>query len=145
MAGVKDRQPRHRFFQASFREVQRAVEEKAEKHGVPVVYADPKKTSKPCQVHGTPITYDDGSRTGRCSTGEEPWHRDVATCWNPLLKALRGDGGSAPCPVGLNVDGSAVPFRSTATHDPTGMPKSLRAGRKSLDAASEHKLMRMSA
>jgi len=129
---IRDKQLRHRIFQASFRGVQRAVEEKAREYGVPVVYVDPRNTSKLCPIHSTPIIYSNGSRIGRCSKGGEPWHRDVVACWNLLLKALRGDGSNAPSPAGLNVDGSPVPLGSTATHDPIGMPKSLWARWKSL-------------
>jgi len=58
--------------------------------------------------------------------------------------ARLGDGSSAPSLGGLSVDGRGMPFSSTATHDPTGIPKSLWARRKPLDATSKHKLMRMS-
>jgi len=129
---VKDRQLRHRIFQASFRGVQRAVEEKAKEYGVPVVYVNPKNTSKLCPAHNAPINYDNSSRIGRCSKDGELWHRDVAACWNFLLKALRGDGSDAPSPAGLNIDGSPVPLGSTAAHDPIGIPKSLWARWKSL-------------
>jgi len=37
-----------------------------------------------------------------------------------------------------------VPLGSTATHDPTGIPKSLWIRWKSLDATNKNKLMRMS-
>jgi len=141
---VKDDQLRHRIYQASFRGVQQAIEEKAREHGVPVVYVDPKNTSKQCPVHGAWITYSNGSRIGRCTVGSELWHRDVIACVNLLLRALLGDGSSAPSPAGLPVDGSHVPFGSTATHDPTGIPMSLWARRKPLDATNKNKLMRMS-
>jgi|GEM_PF-2357317 len=58
----------------------------------------------------------------------------VAACWNLLLKALRGDGSNAPSPVGLDIDGSPMPLGSTAIHEPIGIPKSLWAGWKSLEA-----------
>ncbi len=93
---VRDKQLRHRVFQASFRGIQRAVEEKAREHGVPVTYVDPRNTSKLCPIHDAPIVYDNGSRIGRCSRGGELWHRDVAATWNLLFRALRGDGSYAP-------------------------------------------------
>ncbi len=111
IARIKDKQLRHRIFQASFRGIQRAIEEKAREYGVPVIYVDPKNTSKLCPVHNALIIYNNGSRIGRCSIGEELWHRDVVACWNLLLKALRGDGSSAPSPVGLiPVDVRLVPL-----------------------------------
>ncbi len=132
---IKDKQLRHRIFQASFRGIQRAIEEKAREYGVPIIYVSPKNTSKLCPVHNAPIIYSNGSRMGRCSKGGELWHRDVVACWNLFLKALRGDGSLAPSPVGLNVDVSRMPFGTNATHDPIGIPKSLWARWKSLGAA----------
>ncbi|MET1128336.1 MAG: IS200/IS605 family accessory protein TnpB-related protein, partial [Thermoproteota archaeon] len=129
---IKDKQLRHRVFQASFKGVQRAIEEKAGEYGVPIVYVNPRNTSKLCPIHHEPIIYSNGSRTGRCSKGGELWHRDVVAVWNLLFKALRGDGSNAPSPVGHNLDGSPVPLGSTATHDPIGIPKSLWARWNSL-------------
>jgi len=48
---VRDDQLRHRLFQASSRGIQIAIEEKAREHGVPVIYVDPRNTSKMCAVH----------------------------------------------------------------------------------------------
>ncbi|AFK51610.1 transposase, IS605 OrfB family [Thermogladius calderae 1633] len=134
IARMSDDQLRHRVFQAAFRGVQRAIEEKAREHGVPVVYVDPRNTSRLCPVHGSEIAYEDGSRVGRCTRGGEHWHRDAVAVWNLLLRALRGGGSSAPSPAGLSVDGSPVPLGSTAAHEPTRVPKALWARRKSLDA-----------
>jgi len=131
---IRDKQLRHRIFQASFKGIQKAVEEKAKEYGVPVVYVDPKNTSKLCPVHDTPIIYSNGSRIGKCSMGGESWHRDVVACWNLLFKALRGDGSHAPSPVGLDVDVRLVPLASKATHEPIGIPKSLWVRWKSLGA-----------
>ena len=130
---VKDKQLRHRIFQVSFRGIQRAIEEKAREYGVPVIYINPRNTSKLCPIHSTPIIYNNGSRIGRCSKGGETWHRDVVACWNLLFKALRGDGSYAPNPVGHDVDVRLVPLASTATHDPIGIPKSLWVRWKSLE------------
>jgi len=141
---LRDDQLRHRIYQASFRGVQRAIEEKAKEHGVPVIYVNPKNTSRLCPVHSAWISYDNGSRIGKCTAGSELWHRDVVACVNLLLRALQGDGSDAPSPAGSAVDGSPVPLGSTATHDPTGIPKSLWARWKSLDATNEHELMRIS-
>jgi len=141
---VRNDQLRYRIYQASFRGVQRAIEEKAREHGVPVIYVNPKNTSRLCPVHSAKITYSNGSRIGRCTAGSELWHRDVVACVNLLLRALRGDGSAAPSPAGSAVDGSPVPLGSTATRDPTGIPRSLWARWKSLDATNEHELMRTS-
>jgi hypothetical protein len=54
-----------------------------------------------------------------------------------LLVARLGDVSPALSLGGLKVDGSPVPLGSTATHDPTGIPKSLWARRKPLDKTRE--------
>ncbi len=119
----KDEQLRHRMYRTSFKGIQKAIEGEAKEYGVPVVYVDPKNTSKQCPIHRALIIYDTGSRIGRCSKEGELWYRDVATCWNLLFKALGGDGGNAPNLLGLSVDGSHVPLGSTTTHDPAGIPE----------------------
>ncbi len=129
---IRDKQLRHRIFQASFRGIQKAIEEKAREYGVPVIYVNPKNTSKLCPIHNAPIIYANGSRIGRCTKGGELWHRDVAACWNFLLKAHLGDGSYAPSLGGLNLDGSPMPLGSTATHDPARFPKAVWARWKSL-------------
>ncbi len=130
MKRIRDRQLRHRIYQASLRGIQKAIEEKAKEYGVPIIYVDPKNTSKLCPIHKCKIKYN--SRIGKCQKGGELWHRDVVACWNILLKALTGDGSYAPSPIGLNVDGRLVPLASTATHDPIALPKGLWTRRKSL-------------
>jgi len=141
---IKDDQLRHRLFQASFRGIQIAIEEKAKEHGAPVIYVDPRNTSKVCPVHGAPIVYINGSRIGRCSKGGELWHRDVAACWNLLLRARLGDGSNAPSPGGLTLDGSPIPLGSTATHEPIVVKKPLWARWNPLDATmNTHKMIGM--
>ena len=95
---IRDKQLRHRVFQASFRGIQKAIEEKAKEYGVPVIYVNPKNTSKLCPIHNSPIVYDNNSRMGKCGKGGELWHRDVVACWNLFLKALRGDGAMLQAP-----------------------------------------------
>ncbi len=132
IARIKDKQLRHRIFQASFRGIQRAIEEKTKEHGVPVIYVNPKNTSRLCPAHDAPINYNSSSRIGKCGKGRELWHRDVVACWNLLLKALRGLEHCSHHLVGLDVDVRLVPLASNATHDPVGIPKSLWARWKSL-------------
>lgn len=95
---IKDKQLRHRIYQASFRGVQNAITEKAKEYGMPIVYQPPKGTSSMCPIHRAKIIYENGSRIGRCGKGGEFWHRDVASLWNLYLKTLRGDGSNAPNP-----------------------------------------------
>jgi IS605 OrfB family transposase len=141
---VRDGQLRHRVYQASFKGVQRAIEEKAREHGVPVVYVDPRNTSRMCLVHNARIVYSNGCRIGRCSKGGELWHRDIVACYNLLFKARLGNGSNAPSLSGLNLDGSPMPLGSTATHDPTVVTKALWARWKPLDAINKHEPIRMS-
>ena len=141
---VKDDQLRHRIYQASFKGVQKTIEEKAREHGVPVVYVNPRNTSRVCPVHDARIIYSNGGRIGKCSKRGELWHRDMVACYNLLLRARLGDGSTAPSLGGFTLDGSPVPLGSTATHEPTEIPKSLWARRKSLDAINKHELIRMS-
>jgi len=61
---INDGQLRHRVFQASFRGIQIAIEEKAREYGVPVIYVDPRNTSRMCPVHGASIVYINSSRIG---------------------------------------------------------------------------------
>jgi transposase len=141
----KDHQLRHRIFQVAFKGVQRAIEEKAREYGVPVIYVNPKNTSRKCPIHGAKIVYG-RDRHGTCSKGGETWHRDAVACYNLLLRALGGDGGHAPSRVRalISVDGGPAPLGSTAAHEPAGVPRALWARWRSLGATSEHKLMRVS-
>jgi len=129
---IRDDQLKHRIFQASLRGVQRAVEEKAKEYGVPIIYVDPKNSSRICPIHKSKINYRNGSRIGKCSKGEELWHRDVVSLWNLLIRARLGDGSSAPSLGGFNIDGRVMPLPSTATHEPIVVKKPLWARWKSL-------------
>jgi len=142
---IKDPQLRHRIYRAAFKGMQRAIEEKAREYGVPVIYVNPKNTSKICPIHGAKILYGK-DRHGVCSKGGETWHRDVVACYNLLLRALGGDGGAAPSRLRAltPLDGGPVPLGPTAAHEPTPIAREAWARWKSLGATSEHKLMRVS-
>jgi len=146
MERIKDPQLRYRIFQAAFKGMQRAIEEKAREYGVPVIYVDPRNTSKVCPIHGAEIVYGK-DRHGTCSRGGETWHRDVAACYNLLLRALGGDGGHAPSRLRalVTVDGGPVPLGPTAAHEPAPIARGAWARWKSLGATSDRKLMRVSA
>uniref|UniRef100_A0A7C5UTL3 Cas12f1-like TNB domain-containing protein n=1 Tax=Ignisphaera aggregans TaxID=334771 RepID=A0A7C5UTL3_9CREN len=64
---IKDDQLWHRILQASFKDVQKAVEEKVKKHGVLIVYVNPKNTSKICLAHNSKIIYENDNRICICS------------------------------------------------------------------------------
>ncbi|MEM1611320.1 MAG: zinc ribbon domain-containing protein [Sulfolobales archaeon] len=97
---IRDKQLRHRIFQTSFEGVQRAIEEKAREYGVPIIYEDPRNTSRQCPIHNAEIVYENGSRVGVCSVGGEKWHRDVASVWNLLIRACLGDVSLLQAQVG---------------------------------------------
>lgn len=145
IARIKDKQLRHRIYQASFRGIQVAIVEKAIEYSVPVVYVDPRNTSRLCPIHGIPIIYSNGSRIGKCSRDGELWHRDVVAVWNLYFKARQGDGSHAPSPGGqYALDGSPVPLGSTATHDPIRVQKPVWARWKSLEVTiNDYKLRGM--
>ncbi len=131
---IKDVQLRHRIYQASFRGIQRAIEEKAREHGVPIVYVNPRNTSRMCPIHKAKIIYENGSRVGKCSKDGELWHREVVACHNLRLRASPhlGGEGNAQSPGGPTLDGSPMPLGSTATHEPTPIPHEVWARWKSL-------------
>jgi len=141
---IKDPQLRHRVYQAAFKGMQRAIEEKAREYGVPVIYVDPRNTSRVCPIHGAEIVYGK-DRHGTCSRGGETWHRDVAACYNLLLRALGGDGGNAPSRVRafVAVDGGLVPLGPTAAHEPIRISRSLWARWRSLGAINKHEQIRI--
>jgi len=133
---IKDPELRHRIYQAAFKGMQRAIEEKAREWGVPVIYVDPRNTSKMCPIHGAKIRYGKKTRRGRCPAGGEVWHRDMAAVWNLLLRA-RGGGSSAPSPGPLGdvkapIHGGSVAPAPTAAHDPTRLKRAVWARRKPL-------------
>ncbi|WP_211096590.1 zinc ribbon domain-containing protein [Acidilobus sp. 7A] len=140
---IRNPQLRHRIFQAAFKGVQRAIEEKAREYGVPVIYVNPKNTSRKCPIHGAKIVYGK-DRHGTCSKGGETWHRDVVACYNLLLRALGGNGGHAPSRVRAltPIDGGPVPLGPTAAHEPTPIARGAWARWKSLGATNKHKQMR---
>ncbi|NAZ31568.1 MAG: IS200/IS605 family element transposase accessory protein TnpB, partial [Acidilobus sp.] len=143
---IMDPQLRHRVFQAAFKGIQKAIEEKAREHGVPVIYVNPKNTSRVCPIHGAEIVYG-RNRRGVCSRGGETWHRDVVACYNLLLRALGGDGGAAPSRLRAltPVDGGPVPLGPTAAHEPAPIARGAWARWRSLGATSDHKLVRVNA
>jgi IS605 OrfB family transposase len=141
---IKDHQLRHRVFQAAFKGMQRAIEEKAREYGVPVIYVDPRNTSKVCPIHGAEIIYG-RNRHGICSKGGETWHRDVVACYNLLLRALGGDGGHAPSRMRafVAVDGGPVPLGPTAAHEPAPIDREAWARWRSLGAINKHEQIRI--
>ncbi len=100
IARVRDRRLRHRIYQASFRGIQMAIEEKAREYRAPIIYVNPKDTSRLCPVHKAVIAYYN-TRIDKHAKGGKHWHKDVAACWNTSLKACLGD--RSPVPLGSQI------------------------------------------
>ncbi|ESQ24159.1 MAG: transposase [uncultured Acidilobus sp. JCHS] len=112
---------------------------------MPVIYVDPRNTSKVCPIHGAEIIYG-RNRHGICSRGGETWHRDVVGCYNLLLRALGGDGGAAPSRLRafVAVDGGPVPLGPKESHDPPTVKLGRWLRAKSLHSImTDHKMIEM--
>ena len=110
-----------------------------------LTWRHPRNTSRTCPIHGAEIVYGNG-RHGVCSKGGETWHRDVVACYNLLLRALGGDGGSAPSSLGafVAVDGGPVPLGPKESHDPPAVKLGRWLRAKSLRSIMiEHKMSEM--
>ncbi|MEB3691194.1 MAG: transposase [Caldisphaeraceae archaeon] len=106
IARIKNKQLRHSIFQASFKGIQKAIEEESKEYGISIIYVNPKNTSRLCPIHNATIIYT--SRIGRCSKGKEMWHRDAVATWNLYLRVLKSGGSNAPSPSKLRCVPRAV-------------------------------------
>jgi hypothetical protein len=68
----------------------------------------------------------------------DAWVRFMSHDFICIPRTHLSNGSSAPSPGWLNLDGSLIPFGSTAVHEPTEMPKSLWARWKPLDATNKY-------
>jgi len=134
---IRDKQLRHRIFQASFLGIQKAIEEKAKEEGVSVYRVNPKNTSRFCPIHHVEIKYGE-NRRGICKAGGEMWHRDVVAVYNILSRL--SDGSNAPSLGEVKLDLSPVPLGMKATHDPIVVKKKLWARWKSLEEMTLERL-----
>jgi putative transposase len=86
-----------------FYELQRQVEYKAQWVGIPVVFVDPKRTSKLCPICGERIQEDTNKRKVMCINCGKSMDRDVVASMNIAHKAwsrfnhARVDTGEAQC------------------------------------------------
>jgi len=131
--GVKDATLRHRIYQAGFRSVVKAIEEKCFERGVPVAKVDPKGTSSRCPFCNSKLMRGHASRHLKCSKCGVEVGRDVAAVMNIERRYLtyKGFVPLAPMPCEPALEVAVLPMREWAR-------------RKSLGATSEDKLMRMS-
>jgi len=123
---------RHRIYQAGFRSVARAIEEKCLERGVPVVKLDPRSTSSTCPLCNSKLMRGDAPRCLKCPRCGLEAGRDVVAVLNLEKKylALKGPVPLAPMPSDPAPEVAVLPVKEWAR-------------RKSLDATNKHKLMRM--
>ena len=130
---VRDPVLRHRIYQAGFKGMIKAIEEKCLEKGVPVAKVDPRNTSSKCPFCGSKLMRGDAPRQLRCPRCGFKAGRDVIAVLNLERKylTLKGLVPSAPMPNEPTLEVAVLPMKEWAR-------------RKSLDATNKHKLMRMS-
>ena len=131
--GVKDPALRHRIYQAGFRGMIRAIEEKCLERGVPVAKVDPRNTSSKCPFCNSKLMRGDAPRQLKCPRCGFRAGIDVIAVLNLEKKylTLKGLVSLAPMPDEPTLEVAVLPMKEWAR-------------RKSLDATNKHKLMRMS-
>jgi putative transposase len=129
---VKDSMLRHRIYQAGFRGMIKAIEEKCLERGVPVVKVDPRNTSSKCLFCGSKLMRGDAPRQLKCPRCGFKAGRDVVAVLNLERKylTLKGLVPLAPMPDEPTLEVAVLPMKEWMR-------------RKSLDATNKHKLMRM--
>jgi putative transposase len=131
--GVKDPALRHRIYQAGFRGMARAIEEKCLERGVPVSKMNPKNTSSTCPLCGSKLMRGNAPRQLKCPRCRFKAGRDVIAVLNLEKKylTLKGCVPFTPMPSDPAPEVAVLPMKEWVR-------------RKSLDATNKHELMRMS-
>ncbi len=83
---VRDKRLRHRIYQAGFRSVIKAIEEKCIERGIPVIKVNPKNTSSICPFCGSKLMRGDAPRQVTCPRCGIRMGRDVVAVLNLALK-----------------------------------------------------------
>jgi putative transposase len=130
---VRDPLLRHRIYQAGFREMVRAIEEKCLERGVPVVRVDPRNTSSTCPFCGSKLMRGSAPRQLKCPKCGFRAGRDVIAVLNLEKKYTTSKG---PVPL--------APMPSEPAPEVAVLPMKEWARRKSLGAINKHELIRMS-
>jgi putative transposase len=130
---VRDPLLRHRIYQAGFRGMVKAIEEKCLERGVPVVRVDPRNTSSTCPFCGSKLMRGDAPRQLRCPRCGFRAGRDVIAVLNLEKKYTTSKG---PVPL--------APMPSEPAPEVAVLPMKEWARRKSLGAINKHELIRMS-
>jgi len=131
---VRDPVLRHRIYQAGFRGVVKAIEEKCLERGVPVVKVDPRNTSSTCPFCGSKLMRGDAPRQLKCPRCGFRAGRDVIAVLNLEKKKYLTSKGPVPL----------APMPSEPAPEVAVLPMKEWARRKSLDAINKHELIRMS-
>jgi putative transposase len=128
--GVKDSTLRHRIYQAGFRGVVKAIEEKCLERGVPVVKVDPRNTSSKCPFCNSKLMRGSAPRQLKCPKCRFEAGRDVIAVLNLEKKYLTYKGlvPLAPMPCDPTLEVAVLSMKEWARW-------------KSLDATNEYKLM----
>jgi len=130
---VRDPSVRHRIYQAGFRGIVKAIEEKCLEKGVPVVKVDPKDTSSTCPICNSKLMRGSAPRRLKCLRCGFEAGRDTVAVLN-LEKKYLTLKGSMPL----------TPMPNEPTPEVAVLPLKWWARRKSLDATNKYELMRMS-
>jgi putative transposase len=131
---VRDPVLRHRIYQAGFRGVVKAIEEKCLERRVLVVKVDPKNTSSTCPLCGSRLMRGNAPRQLKCPRCGFRAGRDVIAVLN--LEKKKNLTSKGPVPL--------APMPSEPAPEVAVLPMKEWARRKSLDAINKHELIRMS-
>ena len=130
---VRDPSLRHRIYQAGFRGMVKAIEEKCLEKGAPAVKIDPRGTSSTCPICSSKLMRGNVPRRLRCPRCGFEAGRDVVAVLN-LEKKYQTLKGSVPL----------TPMPSDPAPEVAVLPVKEWARRKSLDATNKYELMRIS-
>jgi len=130
---VRDSVLRHRIYQAGFRGMIKAIEEKCLERGVPVDKINPKNTSSTCPFCNSKLMRGNAPRQLKCPKCRFKAGRDIVAVLNLEKKYLTSKGlvPLAPMPSEPTLEVAVLPMKEWARW-------------KSLDATNKHKLVRMS-
>jgi putative transposase len=123
---VRDPVLRHRIYQAGFRGMVKAVEEKCLERGVPVVKVDPRNTSSTCPFCGSKLMRGNAPRQLKCPKCRFRAGRDIIAVLN-LEKKYSTPKGLVPL----------APMPSEPAPEVAVLPMKEWARRKSLDAINK--------
>ena len=130
---VRDSALRHRIYQAGFRGMVKAIEEKCLERGAPVAKVSPRNTSSKCPFCESKLMRGSAPRQLRCPRCGFRAGRDVIAVLNLEKKylTLKGCVPFTPMPSDPALEVVVLPMKEWAR-------------RKSLDATNKNELMRMS-